>query len=87
MSNGRLCRFTAVVSDRPGGLAELAQLSASSGASIQEIAHDRAFSGPDLASAHFRCSVETADRKQVRELYAALAAAGIEVLPVQERRK
>ena len=87
VSDSRLCRFTAVVSDRPGGLAELAQLIASSGASIQEIAHDRTFSGPDLASAHVLCIVETADRQQVYDLYAALAAAGVEVLPVPERRK
>jgi len=83
VSDGRLCRFTAVVSDRPGGLAELAQLIAAAGASIQEIAHDRAFSGPDIASTHVRCTVETADRQHVRTLYDALAAAGIQILPVE----
>lgn len=83
VADGRLCRFTAVVSDRPGGLAGLAQLIAAAGASIQEIAHDRAFSGPEIASTHVRCTVETADRQHVRALYDALAAAGIQVLPAE----
>jgi threonine dehydratase len=80
VADGRLCRFTAVVSDRPGGLARLAQLVAQTGASIQEIAHDRAFSGPDIAAAHVLCTVETADRDHVEKLYQLLAQAGIMVL-------
>jgi threonine dehydratase len=48
--DGRLCHFTAVISDRPGGLAEFAAVVASTGASVKDISHDRAFSGPDIAS-------------------------------------
>ncbi len=83
VADGRLCRFTAVVSDRPGGLARLAHRIAASGASIQEIVHDRAFSGSDIAAAHVLCTVETADRSQVDELHRVLRADGIEILPVQ----
>jgi threonine dehydratase len=83
VADGRLCRFIAVVSDRPGGLAKLTQLIAASGASIQEIAHDRAFSGPDMASANVLCTVETADRKHIEELYTTLKREGIDVTPVQ----
>jgi len=81
VSDGRLYRFTAVVRDRPGGLAGLVQRIASTGASIQEITHDRTFSGPDVASVHVRCTVETTDRQHVRTLCESLVAAGIEVLP------
>jgi threonine dehydratase len=81
VADGRLCRFTAVVSDRPGGLARLAQVIAQSGASIQEIAHDRAFSGPDIAAVHVLCTVETADRDHIAKLYQLLAQEGIIVLP------
>src|SRR6185436_15574809 len=63
--DGRLCRFTAVVSDRPGGLAKLAQLIAQTGASIKEVAHDRAFSGPDVTAVNVLCAVETADREHI----------------------
>ncbi|MEO5959415.1 MAG: threonine ammonia-lyase, partial [Opitutaceae bacterium] len=44
--DGRLTRFTVKIRDRPGGLAELCSVIASCGASIKDIAHDRAFSGP-----------------------------------------
>ena len=82
VSDGRLCRFTAVITDRPGGLARLAQLIAESGASVQEIGHDRAFSGPDIAAANVLCTVETADRRHIDELYQRLAKEGIRVLPL-----
>ncbi|HEV3137134.1 MAG TPA: threonine ammonia-lyase [Pirellulales bacterium] len=83
VADGRLCRFTAVVSDRPGGLARLAQLIAASGASVQEIAHDRAFSGPDIAAANVLCTVETADREHIDTLYKVLEQEGIHVVPVR----
>ncbi len=83
VTDGRLCRFTAVVTDRPGGLAKLTQLIAQSGASIQELLHDRAFSGPDVALAHVLCTVETADRRHIESLYELLAAEGIQVLPLR----
>ena len=74
--DGRLCRFTATISDRPGGLARLAQVIASVGASVKEIEHDRAFAGPDLSAVNVFCTVETADRRQIEELVQQLTAAG-----------
>jgi threonine dehydratase len=83
VADGRLCRFTAVVADRPGGLAKLTQLIAESGASIQEITHDRAFSGPDVGAANVLCTVETSDRQHVEELYELLERAGIHASPLR----
>ena len=37
VADGRLCRFTATISDRPGGLARLAQRISAAGASIKEL--------------------------------------------------
>jgi threonine dehydratase len=79
VADGRVSRFTVSISDRPGGLARLAELIASNGASIQEIVHDRAFSGPDLSAVRVICVVETTGHAHVRELHAALAAAGMHV--------
>ncbi|HQR09684.1 MAG TPA: threonine ammonia-lyase [Casimicrobiaceae bacterium] len=79
VADGRVSRFTVSISDRPGGLARLAELIASTGASIQEIVHDRAFSGPDLTAVRVVCIVETTGHAHVRELHAALAAAGMPV--------
>ena len=70
--DGRLTRFTAVISDRPGGLAELCRVIAGSGASIKDIAHDRAFSGPDVSAVQVVCTVETRNRAHIAALHRAL---------------
>jgi threonine dehydratase len=74
--DGRLTRFTAIISDRPGGLAELCRVIAKSGASIKDIAHDRAFSGPDVSAVHAVCTVETRDRAHIAALHRALKRNG-----------
>ena len=79
VADGRLARFTVTISDRPGGLARLAELIASTGASIREIVHDRAFSGPDLSAVRVVCDVETTGHAHARELRATLTAAGLGV--------
>lgn len=77
--DGRLARFTVLISDRPGGLAELTRVIAASGASIQDIAHDRAFSGPDVSAVNALCTVETRDPAHLGELHRTLRAAGFPV--------
>jgi threonine dehydratase len=74
--DGRLTRFTVRISDRPGGLAELCRVIASCGASINQVSHDRAFSGPDVSATHVTCTVETRDRKHIAALHRALRRAG-----------
>jgi threonine dehydratase len=81
VADGRLCRFTAVVSDRPGGLAKITQLIADAGASIKDIEHDRAFSGADIMAVNVLCTVETADRQHIAELYRRLTKAGVRIIP------
>ena len=53
---------------------------ASTGASIKEIVHDRAFSGPDLSAVRVVCVVETTGHEHVRQLHQALGDAGINVV-------
>jgi threonine dehydratase len=77
--DGRLTRFTTTISDRPGGLAELCRVIAASGASIKDIAHDRAFSGPDVSAVHAVCTVETKDRAHIAALRRALRKHGFAV--------
>lgn len=78
--DGRLTRFTAVISDRPGGLAELTRVVAAGGASIKDIEHDRAFSGPDVSAVNAVCTVETRDHAHIRELHRALRKHGFPIL-------
>jgi threonine dehydratase len=74
--DGRLTRFTAMISDRPGGLAILCRVIAEAGASIKDITHDRAFSGPDVSAVHAVCTVETRDRPHIAALHRALKKHG-----------
>ena len=80
VADGRLARFTVSITDRPGGLARLADVIASAGASIKEIVHDRAFSGPNLSEVRVVCIVETTGRTHLEVLHKALAAAGVKVM-------
>jgi threonine dehydratase len=74
--DGRLTRFTVIISDRPGGLAALSRVIAESGASFKDIEHDRAFSGSDISAVNAVCTVETRDHAHIRELHRALRQNG-----------
>jgi threonine dehydratase len=75
-SDGRLWSFTATVSDRPGGLARFSGLLAEEGASIIEIAHERAFDTADINTVMVRCTVETRDREHIEGLRRRLEREG-----------
>ena len=78
-ADGRLCRFVARISDRPGGLAGFATVIAQEGASIRDIEHDRTFSGEDLASVNVYCVVETRDFDHAQRLRDRLTAQGYRI--------
>jgi threonine dehydratase len=78
VADGRLCRFTAVISDRPGGLADLAGKIAATGASIKQVVHDRAFAGTDVSAVHVLCTVETRNQQHLTELRSHLKEQGVE---------
>jgi threonine dehydratase len=78
VADGRLCRFTAVISDRPGGLADLAEQIASTGASIKQVVHDRAFATSDVSTVNVLCTVETRNHQHLAELRAQLKSRGVE---------
>jgi threonine dehydratase len=78
VADGRLCRFTAIISDRPGGLADLATQIASTGASINQVVHDRAFGSADVSNVHVRCTVETRNHEHLAELRGLLKSRGVQ---------
>ena len=77
VADGRLGRFTAVISDRPGGLADLAAQIASAGASIKQVVHDRAFASSDVSAVNVLCTVETRNYQHLAELRALLKSHGV----------
>jgi threonine dehydratase len=79
-SEGRLCRFTATISDRPGGLARFAGLVAEEGASIIDITHDRAFADDDITTVAVHCVVETRDADHIAALRHRLEREGFTVV-------
>ena len=78
VADGRLGRFTAVISDRPGGLADLAAQIAAAGASVKQIVHDREFAGSDVSAVHVVCTVETRDHQHLRDLIQRLNSRGVQ---------
>jgi threonine dehydratase len=84
VADGRLGRFTAVISDRPGGLADLATQIASTGASIKQVVHDRAFASSDVSAVNVLCTVETRNHKHLAELRAKLKSHGVKTCDSKE---
>jgi threonine dehydratase len=78
-ADGRIYRFDALISDRPGGLAHLSGVLASAEANITEIVHNRTFAGPDLSRVHVLCTIETRDRAHIAEIQKRLAQNGVEL--------
>jgi threonine dehydratase len=74
--DGRMCRLTATISDRPGGLARFATILADEGASVHEISHDRAFASEDITTVTVHCVIETRDADHARQLRARLTSEG-----------
>ena len=83
VADGRLCRFTAVISDRPGGLAVLSKQIGATGASIKQIVHERAFAGSDVSTVNVLCTVETRNHEHFEQLRTHLKAHGIETSEVK----
>jgi threonine dehydratase len=75
-ADGRLCRFVARISDRPGGLSRFAAVLADAGVSIKDISHDRIFAGDDMSTVNAHCLVETRDTDHIQALKRRLADAG-----------
>jgi len=74
--DGRVCRFSAHISDRPGGLAGFTRVLAEEGVSVIDIAHDRVFGGDEIASVSVECKVETRDHGHIDSLRQRLDAEG-----------
>ncbi|HEY1683984.1 MAG TPA: threonine ammonia-lyase [Tepidisphaeraceae bacterium] len=77
-ADGRLCRITAYVSDRPGSLARLTSILAETGASVKEVGHDRHFAPADIALVGITVVLETRDFEHIEEIKRTLKAAEIQ---------
>ena len=78
-ADGRMHRFVANVSDRPGGIAHLTDCIATHGASVKDLHHERASVLEDVAIVAITATVETRDAAHAEELRLGLAKEGYEV--------
>lgn len=81
VADSRLVQFVAVISDRPGGMAEFATVVASVGASIKQVEHDRAFGSADVSRVRVLSTIEIRDAEHRDRLFDALRKKGIDVEP------
>lgn len=77
--DGRLHRFAVRILNRPGGLAKFTALLADEGASIQDLAHDHAFSGDDLATVTVDFVIETQDYEHFERVEQRLRKEGFAI--------
>jgi threonine dehydratase len=75
-ADGRLFRFTANISDRPGGLARFTGVLAEEGASVRDVSHDRAFAGDDVSQVIVHCVIETRDFEHIKRVQERLRSEG-----------
>ena len=71
-ADGRLVKFSVTVSDRPGGIAELARTLAKLGVTIKDMVHERAWIKNDIFSVEVLVVVETRDSEHASEMVRVL---------------
>ncbi|WP_119169199.1 threonine ammonia-lyase [Algihabitans albus] len=74
--DGRLVRLRITIVDQPGQLARLSQVIGGTGANIIEVDHQRLFADVPAKRADIDVTLESRDAEHVREITAALDAAG-----------
>jgi threonine dehydratase len=72
IQDGRLSRFSAVISDRPGALAQLAQRIADTGANILQIGHTRGFGHMAIGETEVELILETTGVEHIERIFQAL---------------
>jgi threonine dehydratase len=72
----RLIRFSATVSDRPGGIATLARDMADIGVSVKDIYHERAWLHSRVDQVMVKCVVETTGKEHSERLLKYLESRG-----------
>ncbi|HUF41148.1 MAG TPA: threonine ammonia-lyase [Verrucomicrobiae bacterium] len=74
IQDGRLGRFSIVVSDRPGSLARLAQRVADLGANILQISQSRGFGEISIGETEVELIIETTGVEHIQRIYRTLRA-------------
>ena len=79
IQDGRLSRFSIVISDRPGNLARLTQRVADAGANILQIGQRRGFGQVAIGETEVELVLETTGAEQIEKIGAVLSQEGFRV--------
>ncbi|MGH9821072.1 MAG: threonine ammonia-lyase, partial [Pyrinomonadaceae bacterium] len=79
IQDGRLSRFSAVISDRPGNLARLAQRVGELGANILQIGHSRGFGQMAIGETEVELVLETTGADHIERIRAELTTDGFRI--------
>ena len=79
-ADSRLVRFSATVSDRPGGIATLCRDMADIGVSVKDIYHERAWLHSRIDQVSVKCIVETTGQEHTDKLFTFLESRGYPVI-------
>lgn len=71
-ADGRIVKFVATISDRPGGIAGISAVIAQNGASIRDIYHERAWTHTAIDLVRIKCVIETTSEAHAAEVHLAL---------------
>lgn len=71
-ADGRLVKFVATISDRPGGISSLSEIISSNGASIRDIFHERAWTHTAIDLVRIKCVLETTNETHAQTVKSAL---------------
>jgi threonine dehydratase len=79
IKDGRMVRLHVRIPDRPGGLAEVAEVFARLKANIVDIEHERAFTHTLFSDVEILCTLETFGHAHVAQIKAALESIAHEI--------
>jgi threonine dehydratase len=79
VEQGRLVRLIVTISDRPGGLAAVAQIFAEQGANILQVFHQRSSLEAGIGRAQIEVEIETRGSAHTQDILGALAQKGFQV--------
>ena len=78
--NGRMCRLSLEVSDRPGQLLAVTKLIADLGANVLGVQHDRSSATESINSCVLHISMETRNQEHIDKICKAVTKAGFHII-------
>lgn len=80
LMSGRNCQLTIELMDKPGQLLAVSRIIAAQGGNVTRVHHEHTNEGSDINGCYLRLTLETRNFDHIRQIKAALTAAGLKIL-------